>query len=294
MPALILGAVGIGFAPIFVRLAGATGVEPVASAFWRLTLAVPLMLPWVLWRGRAARRRTTVERSETASPAARWALGAAGLFFAADLALWHWSITLTSVANATLLANLNTVFVALISYFFFKEWLNLRFWAGLAAALAGAALLLRASLVVGGPRPLGDLLGVLTATMYAGYFLSVRAARRGLGTTAVLFGSSIVTAAALLPVALLLGEGIWPSDGAAWLPLFGLAAVSQLIGQGLIIFALKHLPAAFSAVSLLMQPVVAAIAAWGLFGEALGPVELAGGVAVLVGINLARLGSARR
>lgn len=281
--ALILGAVGIGFAPIFVRLAGAGGVEPVASAFWRLGLAVPLLAP--VW---LAGRRGPL-RPGAGLP---WApLIASGLFFAADLGLWHWAITLTTVANATLLANLNTVFVALIGVLVLQERYGVRFWVGLVAAFAGVLLLVGGSAQAGGGRLLGDGLGVATACMYAGYFLTVRAARRGFSTLDALMGSSLVTALALFPVAVLLGEQLRPDSLAGWGPLIGLAAVSQLAGQGLIIYALKHLPAAFSAVTLLLQPLVAALVAWGLFGERLSLLELAGGVAVLAGILLARLGS---
>jgi len=73
--------------------------------------------------------------------------------------------------------------------------------------------------------------------------------------------------------------------------LLALAVVTQILGQGLIAYAFAHLPASLSAVSLLIQPVVAAFAAWILFGEAVGPVQFAGGAIVLAGIWLAKKGS---
>ena len=85
---LLAGGCGIAFAPIFVRLSD-TG--PVASAFWRCALAVPVLWIWLLaWRGKS---------EDGEMPLAPLAL--AGLFFAADLGVWHFSILYTSVATAT-------------------------------------------------------------------------------------------------------------------------------------------------------------------------------------------------
>ena len=66
---------------------------------------------------------------------------------------------------------------------------------------------------------------------------------------------------------------------------------SYQVIQGLIAYALAHLPAAFSSVSLLLQPVMAAIFAWLLLAEPLSPLQFAGGAVVLAGIYLARRGS---
>lgn len=46
--------------------------------------------------------------------------------------------------------------------------------------------------------------------------------------------------------------------------------------------------AALGAIGLLIQPVVAAILAWAIFGEALGPLHLVGGGLILVGIWLSQ------
>ena len=84
------------------------------------------------------------------------------------------------------------------------------------------------------------------------------------------------------------GERFLPVDMRGWLVLIALALVSHIGGQGLIAFALAHLPAAFSSVSLLLQPVLAALFAWLLLGELLGPSQALGGALVLLGILIAR------
>jgi drug/metabolite transporter (DMT)-like permease len=82
-----------------------------------------------------------------------------------------------------------------------------------------------------------------------------------------------------------------PASALGWTFLAGLALVSHAGGQGLIAYALAHLPAAFSSVGLLFQPVMAALFAWWLLSESLVPLQVAGGLVVLAGIYLARRGS---
>jgi drug/metabolite transporter (DMT)-like permease len=134
----------------------------------------------------------------------------------------------------------------------------------------------------------GDVLGIVTAMFYAGYQLAVTGARARVGTASIMAWSGLVTAALLLPVALLSGEQLLPATGAGWAKLWGLALISQVAGQSLIAYAMAHLPATLSSVGLLLQPVMAAVFAWVLLGETLGAVEIAGGIAVLVGIRIAR------
>lgn len=273
---LLLGAVGIGFAPIFVRI---SDVGPVSSAFWRIALSIPVLLLWLSVRGRRNPGRNRP-----------WLLVVCGLFFAADLAFWHWSITLTTVANATLLANLNPVFVALAGYVLFKERFSGLFLIGLAGAMAGAVTLMGSSLEFAPDRLPGDILGVVTATMYAGYFITAARLRSHYGAVEVLLFTAFVTALALMPMALLSEDNFFPESLKGWWILIGLALICQVIGQGLIVYALAHLPAAFSALSLLVQPIVASLAAWVLFDEALGLLEMGGAFLVLCGIVLARKG----
>jgi drug/metabolite transporter (DMT)-like permease len=217
---------------------------------------------------------------------------AAGFAFAGDLGFWHWSIQFTSVANSTLLANLASLFVTLAAWIFWRQRPSALFAAGLAAALAGVGLLVHTSLQFSASALLGDALGVVTAVFYAGYILAVKDLRdRGAGTLYVMAMTTTLTALFLLPVALASGETLLPQSAAGWLKLAGLAWISHCAGQGLIAYSLAHLPAAFSSVSLLFQPVMAALFAWILLAEPLVPLQIAGGAVVLVGIYLARRGS---
>jgi drug/metabolite transporter (DMT)-like permease len=274
---LLAGGCAIAFAPIFVRLAD-TG--PVASAFWRCALAVPILWAIVL------AHRTPGEKLS------RWPLLGAGLFFAGDLGVWHWSIVWTSVANSTLLANLAPIFVTLAGWLLWRRKVTRAFLVGMFIAIAGMFVLVGPNFAVGGTRLLGDALGALTAVFYAGYFLPIKVARdAGASTARLMAWSTTITAIVLLPIALVSPQPFLPSSAHGWLVLAGLALVTQILGQGLIAYAFAHLPASLSSVSLLIQPVMATLFAWRLFNEPVGPVQFVGGAVVLAGIWLAKRAS---
>ena len=274
--ALLAGAAAIGTSALFVKVSE-TG--PVATAFWRVFLALPFLWAWMLYEQRGGRGASLA--------ADRRMLVICGLFFAGDLAVWHWSIVLTSVANATLLANLAPIFVTLAVWWLFRKKPAAQFLGALAIAVGGVAVLIGGDFHLGGKELLGDALGVITAMFYAGYQLTVTMLRARVATSSIMAWSGLVTAAVLLPMALFSGEQVLPHSAMGWIKLAGLALISQVAGQSLIAYAMAHLPATFSSVGLLMQPVVAAFLAWVLLGETMGALQIAGGVTVLAGIFLA-------
>jgi len=281
LPALLLGAVFIALSPIFVRLSEA---GPTATAFWRVALAVPVL--WILVLLLKGDNREGFSTRKLL-------FLAAGVAFAGDLAFWHQSIRFTSVANSTLLANLASIFVTLAAWLLWRERPRPLFLLALGLALGGVALLVHTSLAFSATALLGDALGVVTAMFYAWYILAVKGLRdRGAATLQVMAVTTTLTALILFPVALATGEPMLPSTAYGWWILIGLALISHAAGQGLIAYALAHLPAPFSSVGLLLQPVVAAFFAWVLLSEPLVALQIAGGLVVLAAIWLARRASA--
>ncbi len=281
--ALLLGAAAIAFAPIFVRLSDAS---PTASAFWRVALAT---LPLWLWVLAAERKRRG--SGAAAAPLPWKALVLAGFFFAGDLAVWHVSIRYTSVANSTLEANFAPLFVTLGAWLLFRQRVSRLFVVALCVTLGGGALLIGHNFGGNDKALLGDALGVLTAVFYAGYFLALKSATSSASTARIMAITTTIAAALLLPYALLTADVFLPQNINGWLVLAGLALIPHVAGQSLIAYGFTHLPASFSSVSLLLQPVLAAVYAWVLLGEGMGPVQMAGGVVVLLGIYLAKRGS---
>ena len=282
--ALFAGATCIGTSALFVKVSEA---GPVSTAFWRVFLALPFLWAWALAASRQAARQSPQSVAPTPHNP-RGLLFAAGLFFAGDLAVWHWSIVLTSVANAVLLANLAPIFVTLAAWLLWRQRPSIPFLAGLTAALTGVALMVGGDFSGSSSRALlGDALGVITALFYAAYQVTVKKLRGTVNTARIMAVSSVVTAAILLPIALLSGEVFFPLTMTGWVKVLGLALISQVAGQSLIAYALAHLPATLSSVGLLLQPVMAGMFAWILLGETLGAIAMVGAVLVLSGIRIA-------
>ena len=274
----------LGFAPILVKI---SELGPMAIGFWRLTLALPVLAVWLWFEMRRARRREAAEGA--VKPLALKPIILAGLFFAGDLAFWHTGIKITTAANATLLANLTPIIVAVAAFFLFGETISRRFLAAGALALAGAVLLSAANVRFAPERLSGDVFSALTALWYAAYLLAVRAARRaGAATVQVMFWSTAIAAPILLAVTLAFSEPVLPATALGWVPLLALGIIVHAGGQGGIAFGLGRTPAALATLIILIQPVVAACAGWILFDEALVPVQWLGAGLVLAGVYAAQ------
>jgi drug/metabolite transporter (DMT)-like permease len=221
-------------------------------------------------------------------------LAVAGLFFTGDLALWHWSLQFTTVANSTLLTNFAPVFVTIGASVLFAEKITRQFVWGLIVAMAGAGLLVSRSITLSAHQAGGDALALVTAMVYAGYLLSVKGLRRRFTTVRIMAWSGLVSCPALFLVAFCSGEKMLPADAGGWRVLAGLAGISHVGGQTLIAFALGHLPASFSSVSLLLQPVVAGLLAAAMLNEKLTWIQFVGGMITLVGIAVASRARANR
>ena len=285
--AVFVGAIVIAFAPILVRL---SEIGPSGTGFHRFLLAIPLY--WAI--AATLPRSDAPEGSESPRSVRDFVLiGMAGVYLAADVAVWHYSIQMTTVANSTLLANVAPVFVVLGGWLLFRTRVTGTYLIGLAAAMTGVFILSQASLSLSQDHFIGDLLGILTAVFYAAYQMAVERLRRRFSTLTIMKYAIPASALVMLPVALVSGDDLLPATLAGWGFLIALAAGPQVFGQGLIAWALAHLPVAFASVSLLVQPVTAALVAWALFGENIGIQQGIGAVIVLGGIMLARRGSAR-
>ncbi|MCX7354287.1 MAG: DMT family transporter [Alphaproteobacteria bacterium] len=281
---LCVAGVTIGFSGILVRL---SEVGPIASAFWRMAFALPVMALWHLGERRA-------QPAATRPPAWSSGLVAAGLLYAVELAIWHWSLKLTSVANATVIANIYPVVVTAAAWLLFRQRANRLFLIGLATAIAGMIVLVGDKFTLGIASLHGDILAATTAIFYGGYFLVVARMRTQRTTAEIMTWTAAVASAVLLPAAWLMEGSLFPPSLGGWAALIALAVLCQAGAHGAITFALAHLPASLSAVTLLIQPLTAAIMAWLILGEPIGPFQVVGGTILLGGIFIARRGSMRR
>jgi len=251
---LLVGAVAIGFAPIGLRL---SEFAPQATAFWRFAFALPLMAMVMFAQGQKLGRPSVLAL-------------VAGTFFGLDIALWHASLMMTSVANATFIVNLGNAAVGLVAWVVLKERPSKIWPYALGTALLGALLLSRGA-----------------AAMVGLYLFMAKLARRKESAMQVLFWSTAATLVVSAIASLVRHETLIPPEPSWFIWPLVLAVIAHVIGQGLIVGGVGRTPAAVAGILLLIQPVAGALIAWPLFHESLTPIQLAGAALVLAGVWLA-------
>lgn len=278
LAALLAGNIALAFGPWFVRLAD---VGPVAAGFWRIALAAPLL---VLLAYASSRRPFASARGLW------WLILFGGIAFAADLASWHLGILRTTLANATLFGNSATLMFPIYGFLVARAWPNRSQGLALLLAATGAALLLGRSYELSPKHLAGDLLCLVAGTLYTVYFITMARVRSAMAPIPALALSTLASALPLLLAAWALNETILPQK---WGVLIGLALASQVVGQGLMIYAIGHLSPLVVGIALLTQPIVAGTVGWLAYGERLGLPDLFGAALVAVALVLVRAGGPR-
>ena len=277
IPALILGNVALALGTWLVRLARTEAeVGPIGSGFWRLALALPVMLV-AAWGERP-------QKAANRQPAILAAI-VAGLFFGADLWAWHAGILHTRMSNATLFGNVTAILFPLYGFLIARALPSRKQGLALLLATIGSGLLLGRSYELSARNVVGDLLCLAAGICYTGYFAAAERARTMLGPWTMLCWSIIASLPLLLGAALLFGDPIWPR---VWWPLILLSAGSQVLGQGLMMYAVVRVSPIVMGLMLLVQPVVGATVGWVVYGERLTVFDLVGAAAIAAALLLVR------
>lgn len=271
--ALLAANAALALGPWWVRLADS---GPVSAGFWRCFLPLPLLFAFARFSGQPVSsfpRRTLL------------IVIAAGLFFGVDIALWHIGIGMTRLGNSTLFGNAGSLIVMIWGFVALRRRPHWPEALAILAAIAGAAILFGRSLEISTRTLAGDLFCLFAGVFYAFYLIPLQTARGTLGNWSLLAWSSLASAPLLLAIALALGEPIWPTT---WWPVIGLALSSQVLGQGLLVYSLKHFRPLVIGLMLLTQPVIGVLAGWLAFDEAVGGVDLLGMALVASALVIAR------
>lgn len=271
--ALAAGVLCISFTAIFTKWAGVPG--PVAASIRMMVATVVLLIPLALHLRRTGAPRAGVRFG---------VLG--GLWFGINLGMLSSALLLTSAANATLMDNTAPVWVGLGALVFFREKLGRRYWAGLALALTGAAVVSGFRLAAGVRLNGGDALAFGGAVFYAGYLLNTQRARQDLSSLTYLWLVAATAAIALTTFCLIQGLPLLGHSSRTYLSLIAMGIISQAGGWLLINYALGHLPASTAVVVLLAQPVLTGLLSIPLLSEPLAARQVLGGALLLTGIAL--------
>lgn len=273
-PALVIGNLILAVGPWMVRL---SDVGPVASGFWRIAIAIPF-LALLAWQQQKGRKRPPMRLVAV--------VAVGGLFFASDLAAWHVGIGMTKLANASLFGNASSFILVVYGFIVMRQLPRRVQLAALLCAAAGAALLMGSSYELSPKNFTGDLFTLLAGLLYTGYLLAVDRARRTMAPMPVL---AIATAAGALPILLLanvLGQKVMPDD---WTPLIILSLGSQVLGQGLLVYAVGYLSPIVVGLGLLAQPAAGAVIGRLAYGETMSMADVIGAILIGAALVLIRL-----
>jgi drug/metabolite transporter (DMT)-like permease len=282
-PALgvLLGAVTIAFSGILFRK---SHVSPTTGAFFRCFWALPFLWPLAIWEDRRIGARPWTLRR------AAW-IG--GVFFAADLVLWHYSIEYVGAGLATVLGNTQVVLVGLLAWVIFRERPTRNSLLAIPVAMLGIVLIsgvLESGAYGSNPR-LGAIYGLLTGVAYSGFLLALRWGSGERGRVAgPLYDATLASAICVVPIGLVIGNlDFTPGlEAQGWL--ITLALSSQVLGWLLITVSLGRLPTALTSVLLTLQPLLAVIFAALIVDERPSPLQLVGAAAILSGLLIASTG----
>jgi drug/metabolite transporter (DMT)-like permease len=293
----LLSALVFSTTGIFIRyLTSVHGLPALVLAAWRSVLVAAVLLAALAALGP---RRLRLGRGDLRAVVLQ------GLVLGGFNIVWTLSVARCGASVATALAYTSGAFTALFGAWFLRERVGRSGWAAVALCLTGTAVLSGA--LSSGPVSrhidlLGLGAGLLSGAGYAAYSVLGRvSARRGIDPWAAVLYTFAVGAVVQLA---LLGVSPWASPGAAgwgdllwlggsaagWAALIGLAAGPTVLGFGLYNVSLGRLPASAANLVLTLEPAFTAAIAWPLLGERLGPAELVGGLVIMSGVAVLRLG----
>src|SRR5690625_2597232 len=279
--AVVIGVIAVSTSAIFVKLA--SGAPAGTIAFYRLFIAVVLMLPTILLKYRAEIRSITKRD---------WMLAIlSGVFLALHFILWFESLNYTSVASSVVLVTLQPIFAFVGTYIFFGERFSVAAIISMLITLIGSFIISWGDFQISGLALLGDILALLGAATVTGYFLLGQRMRRNLSLmtyTFIVYGISSITLF-LFNVVTQNTFISFPVDH--WIWFIALAIIPTFLGHSLFNWTLRWLSTSTISMAIVFEPIGATILAYYILGEVVTPSQWLGGSIVILDRKSTRLNS---
>jgi drug/metabolite transporter (DMT)-like permease len=270
--ALAFGILCISIFPILVKLKLTPGL---ISAFYRMAIAVSLLLPYVLIT------------KKFKLPEKKYLILAilCGVLFASDVAVWNIAIQESSATQASLLTNLSPLWVGIISYAFLKTKPATNFWIGTTVALFGMTMLVGFQFFLKLDFDNAFILAVLSGILYSIYLLVSKKVLSHIDVLSFMVISLLASTVYLAIICIAMKEPFSGFSDAGWLVLLIQAVVCQLMAWLSISYATQHMRPTRISLSLLGQAVLTALLAWLFLDEKITFNMILGGVILLLGIR---------
>ena len=292
---LFIALIALSCTAIFIKISVAE-ISANATVFNRLWLATLVFGIWNI--SSQIRQHQSLKDQQNPPPSLikSTSFKTIGLFVAVALVhvtgrfLWTWSLTQTSAANSTVLANLTPIFTTIGGGLFLQQYFDRRFAIGLVFAILGATTLGVEDWQISFQSLIGDGAALLSALFYTASFLLVEQLRNKFSSQEILIWRCLIGTIVMIPVVLLVEDQMFPISWIGWLSVIGLAVICEGLGHGLVVYSLKRFSSSFVTLFLLLEPVIVAILAWILFAEQLSLLSWVAFALILAGIYLAKTG----
>ncbi|SMG52164.1 DMT family transporter [Arenibacter troitsensis] len=271
--ALIVGIVCISIFPVLVKLNYTPGL---ISAFYRMAIALSIILPYVLF----------TKQLEIPDRRTLLLTVICGICFGSDVAVWNIAIQESTATQASFLTNLSPVWVGIGTFFFLKPKPSLNFWIGTVIALLGMVTLVGFKFFAHLSFDIGFSFGVLSGVFYAIYILISKEVLAKISVLNFMTLSLISSSFFLGILSYALGEPFNGFSNIGWFVLVIQGLVCQLLAWLSISYSTQHMRATRVALSLLAQAILAAILAWIFLNELITPQMILGGIILLFGIRI--------
>jgi len=266
---MLLAVILSGIGPVLVR---DSPVDPAATAFWRLAIALPIALFFI-------------RRSVLLPPRAMAWAAVAGLCLAGDLCFWNAALVRTTILEGTVLVMVYPLIAAIANYLIFKERITKRVATGGLIAFGGLLLMVADADSNSASSLEGDLMAVAAAFFYTGSLLISARLCRIYDTQIVSFWLIFWAALGALPVALLEDRTL-PVTPNNWLYVIGYAVLT-LVSYNLFNRGLKTVPTGLASLMGYGQPVVATILGYFILDETPTLDGILGSIVIVIGLVLA-------
>jgi len=269
---LLLGMISVGTASILIKLCDAT---PIVIATYRMFLSALIVLPLFLSKG-LTEAKAKKKYIKDFVPL--------GILISAHFILWIYSLSYTSVASSTVLVTTNPMFVPIFSFLIYREKASKKLIFGILIAITGSIIIGLAAKNSGINRNFGNLLALLGAIAVSLYLTIGKRVRSNFNLIPYIFFVYSFSGIILLAAALITRQNLFIHSSKAYLLLFLIALIPQVIGHTAYNWALKYLSASFIAISILGEPIFATIFAYFILREVPSMLEIVGAILIMSGI----------
>ncbi|CAG9620896.1 DMT family transporter [Sutcliffiella rhizosphaerae] len=272
--ALTIGVITVSMSAIFVKLADApAGV----IAFYRMLFSVLLLLPIFLYKY-VGELKGISKRD--------WLFSAlAGVFLAFHFILWFESLNYTSVASSTVLVTLQPLFAFIGTYLFFKERLSFRAIISGIIAIIGSFIISWGDFQISGMALYGDILALVACALVTAYLLFGQDIRKRISIITYTFIVYSFSCFTLLGYVVVSGDAFIGFEASDWGWFILLAIFPTLLGHTLFNWAVKYISTNVISMSILFEPIGAALLAYFVLHEVVTWSQYLGGLLVMLSVG---------